>query len=358
MKTLVFLSLILVVTSFVSGSFGYGDLGDTLTINTYIGNITNLSEMQDVNIPAPTDNQLLQYDSGTSMWTASSVAGFTDTNASTACSGAEYLAGNGSCLEISVTGDDWNKTYADTLYYGIDNPSGFYNSTDFSIGDYYLGSNPSNYWNDTFATFNKTYADTLYADISVASDNESWNETYANTLYSNDTWVDTYFIRFTEIVSLVGNWTADKVNYYTSTTIDSLGNWSADKADYSTTTEAGNLYAPINYGDDWNETYADTLYQTTGSYLTAESDPYWTANQSSYSTKTVADGLYADIAVTTTTTLPAENITAGTFGTGNYVFDTNVTVEKLVFENDNNHKIEDNSTCIKIYGDTSILEIC
>ena len=67
MKTLVFLSLILVVTSFVSGSFGYGDLGDTLTINTYIGNITNLSEMQDVNIPAPTDNQLLQYDSGTSM---------------------------------------------------------------------------------------------------------------------------------------------------------------------------------------------------------------------------------------------------------------------------------------------------
>jgi len=36
--------------------------------------------------------------------------------------------------------------------------------------------------------------------------------------------------------------------------------WTSDKGDYSTTAEAGALYAPINYGDDWNKTYADTLY--------------------------------------------------------------------------------------------------
>jgi len=30
---------------------------------------------------------------------------------------------------------------------------------------YYLNTNPSNYWNDTFATFNKTYADALYYGI-------------------------------------------------------------------------------------------------------------------------------------------------------------------------------------------------
>lgn len=36
--------------------------------------------------------------------------------------------------------------------------------------------------------------------------------------------------------------------------------WTSDKSDYSTTTESNNLYAPINYGDDWNKTYADTLY--------------------------------------------------------------------------------------------------
>ena len=77
-----------------------------------------------------------------------------------------------------------------------------------------------------------------------------------------------------------------------------------------------------------------------------------------YSTTSQADALYADIGVTTTITLPAENITTGTFGTGDYVMDGNLTVEKLVFETEANHFIESNSTCVIIRGDTSILEIC
>jgi len=118
-------------------------------------------------------------------------------------------------------------------------------------------------------------------------------------------------------------------DYYTSSQIDGFNYYNSTDfsiTDYSTTTAANLLYAPINYGDDWNKTYAD--------------------------------GLYADIGVTTTTTLPAENITAGTFGTGNYIMDSNLTVQELVFENDDSHKIVDNSTCVKIYGDSSILEIC
>ncbi|GAF87365.1 unnamed protein product, partial [marine sediment metagenome] len=54
----------------------------------------------------------------------------------------------------------------------------------------------------------------------------------------------------------------------------------------------------------------------------------------------------------------ASQITAGTFGTGEYIFDSNVTVERILFETDSAHFIEDNSTCVKIFGDTSILEIC
>lgn len=38
----------------------------------------------------------------------------------------------------------------------------YYNSTDFDINDYYLNSNPFNFWNSTSNEFNKTYADTLY----------------------------------------------------------------------------------------------------------------------------------------------------------------------------------------------------
>ena len=46
----------------------------------------------------------------------------------------------------------------------------------------------------------------------------------------------------------------------------------------------------------------------------------------------------------------------------NVIGDVNITgnsiVEKLTFENDASHYMEDNSTCVKIYGSTSILEIC
>jgi len=87
--------------------------------------------------------------------------------------------------DISITGDNasWNQTFADTLYYDLGNSLGYYNSTDFVITDYYLNSNPANYWNDTFATFNKSYADTLYAAFGAG--NSSWNESYADTLYAN-----------------------------------------------------------------------------------------------------------------------------------------------------------------------------
>lgn len=58
-------------------------------------------------------------------------------------------------------------------------------------------------------------------------------------------------------------------------------------------------------------------------------------------------------------THPASQVTAGSFGTGDYVFDTNVTTEGIVFEKDTtNHKIYDNATCIIIEGDNSKLIIC
>ncbi|MBM3228558.1 hypothetical protein FJZ20_01580, partial [Candidatus Pacearchaeota archaeon] len=41
----------------------------------------------------------------------------------------------------------------------------YYNLTAFNISDYYLKTNPFGFWNDTYATFNKTYADTLYYGI-------------------------------------------------------------------------------------------------------------------------------------------------------------------------------------------------
>jgi CRISPR/Cas system CMR subunit Cmr4 (Cas7 group RAMP superfamily)/cytoskeletal protein CcmA (bactofilin family) len=70
-------------------------------------------------------------------------------------------------VRASVLGDNssWNESYADMLYYSINNPYGF--------------------WNDSYATFNETYADTLYANISLVGDNSSWNESYADGKYLN-----------------------------------------------------------------------------------------------------------------------------------------------------------------------------
>ena len=191
---------------------------------------------------------------------------------------------------IGAGNSSWNESYADTLYYDLGNSFGYYNSTDFSIDDYYLLDNPSGFWNDTYALFNKTYADTLYAGIGAG--NSSWNESYADTLYYD--------------ISTNPN------SYYNSTDFSI--------ADY---------YLLDNPSTFWNSTYA--LFN-----------------------KTYADTLYHGMSIS----LPAENITTGTFGTGNYVMDTNLTVEKIVLENNVAHYIEDNSTCILIHGSTSILEIC
>jgi len=57
-------------------------------------------------------------------------------------------------------------------------------------------------------------------------------------------------------------------------------------------------------------------------------------------------------------THPASEVTTGTFGTGNYVFDGLVQVQNVTFENDpTNHSIYDNSSTIIISGDTASLFI-
>jgi len=54
------------------------------------------------------------------------------------------------------------------------------------------------------------------------------------------------------------NWVVGQ-NYLTSFT-ETDPFWTANQSSYSTKLVADTLYAPINYGDNWNKTYADTLY--------------------------------------------------------------------------------------------------
>ena len=157
---------------------------------------------------------------------------------------------------------------------------GYYNASDFDIADY-----------STTAQ-----ADNLYAPVGYG---DEWNKTYADTLYTNETDTDTHNTT-AEIFNAVDNGTFyllsnpynfynasdfdindyilssvlldygyynssdfDIADYYTSAEILGFSYYNSSDfniGDYSTTLQANNLYAPIGYGDNWNKTYADTLY--------------------------------------------------------------------------------------------------
>jgi hypothetical protein len=103
--------------------------------------------------------------------------------------------------------------------------------------------------------------------------------------------------------------------------VTSIGNWSLDKASYAPNSQVVNK--TTNFVGDVTGTYDATV---------------------------VGDASHLH---------NAENISAGSFGTGNFVYDGVVQLENITFEKDStNHKIYDNTTCVVITGDTSTLTIC
>ena len=120
--------------------------------------------------------------------------------------------------------------------------------------------------------------DEVYNSTEIDNLNGTWED--LNTIY-NDDWINTttnisiidkIIIANTSMKdytdNLNGTWQDNSDNLTGSNVIEMVGNWSADKGDYSTTTEANLLYAPTGYGDEWNKTYADTLYLTSYENLT------------------------------------------------------------------------------------------
>ena len=75
--------------------------------------------------------------------------------------------------------------------------------------------------------FNQTTNDSITNSVTentnlINSNNQSVNNYILETNTTQSSWVDLFFVRFTEIVDEVGNWTLDKVNYYTSTEVDAI----------------------------------------------------------------------------------------------------------------------------------------
>ncbi len=312
--------------------------------------------------------------------------------------------------DISVTGDNssWNQSLGDSLYLA-------------QAEEANLNVNSSDFWDNLdeplaawISTFNATYdakvtdnsswnqglADTLYADISVTGDNSSWNQGAADGRYiaqaeeanlnvnSSDFWDNLGTINATQMensggtLNILVSWFTSRFNsLFSGKDTDDLTEGSSNKYDNTSwsQTKGDTLYADISViGDNssWNQVLADGRYADISIDGTVTSVAAGDGLDFSTITSTGSVTLGTPSTLTSSTTdavtatshthaitesgfaIAASQITAGTFGAGNYVITQNLTLEELVFENDVEHKINDNSTCVKIFGDTSILEVC
>ena len=121
----------------------------------------------------------------------------------------------------SSFGDYYNKTEVDSLINGIPTPdlTIFYNKTEVDnlLNDYYPLSNPYGYLNESYddswinnTFYNQTQVDNLINGIDLS-------------IYYTKTESDNTFVKLSNLVSLVGNWTLDKIGYYTKVEIDNKG---------------------------------------------------------------------------------------------------------------------------------------
>jgi hypothetical protein len=140
-RGIVFLILsLLIFIPFISGEqFGYDQEVVEVTTNpasvtVYSGiNITNLSQLADVSIPSPTDEQVLQFDSGSNAWVAKILSGITsllqrigteisptnvsNLNMTPGNVTGSFIFGDGSQL-TGISGDNvtWNENHGNSLY--------------------------------------------------------------------------------------------------------------------------------------------------------------------------------------------------------------------------------------------------
>lgn len=125
---------------------------------------------------------------------------------------------------------------------------GYYNSTDFSISDYATNVKVDSLGN--FSAWDKDYNDLINTPT-----------------FTNDTWVDTYFVRFTELVGQIGNWTLDKVDYYTSAEVDT----EITNANTSMKNYVDGKYVPYT-GSNQNIDLGDNNFSVNGSTLFVNSN--------------------------------------------------------------------------------------
>ena len=213
---------------------------DDLTVNTYTGTLTNLSEMEDTNIPAPSNNEVLSWSEATGMWIAKAVAGITD-----------YF------------------TQAEILGFG------YYNLTDFDIADYYTSSEV-----DDINTSMENYIGVVntsmknYVD-SIGTGDANWDAVFNATLLIVDTEINTSMKNYVDYVN--------STNFQTDT-----DTFVANYSTFLTHVSEGTIWTALSNG-----TMVLTSVLNNGTYSAVDTDtfvanyslvvPYTILNNGTYS---------------------------------------------------------------------------
>jgi len=275
---------------------------------------------------------------------------------------ADYFIGDGSQLTGIASATDTNC------------------SVDGSCSNIVYDSDTTNWDKDTSDDFSGSWNDltNMPSDFADGVDNDTdttytagSNLSLVGTEFSLDAtgvrnWLDNVYVQISNIVSLVGNWSADKDNYYTKSEIDSQGyitsesdplwtgnstlvvytsdttNWDKDTSDDLTSLTAGSNITISGTGNSRTiavdttslKTWLDTIYQAIGNYLTT-STSFGGDVSGTYDNLQVADDSHL---------LNCANITGATSDLCT-VTDTDTQlseaqVEGMIFDNDNTGNLD------------------
>jgi len=186
---------------------------------------------------------------------------------------SEYFLGSGEFLTDLPTGDNssWNETLADSLYTTLIEIFGFnyYNSTDFSISDYFTSTQILG-----FSYYNSS-------DFSISDYFTSAQILGFGYYNSTDFSIADYFTSAQILGFGYYNSTDfDIADYLTSASIFGFGYYNSTDfsiSDYFTSTQILGFNYWNSTHADFNKTYADTLYST-------KAEPLWSANYTAYNT--------------------------------------------------------------------------
>jgi len=295
-KTVIIPSLIIFVFSFSLISAGLGvnfGVEDSVSISTttYTGNLTNISEMNDVTITSPANGSALVWEESVGAWIDFVISGIVDTNAGTECADGEYLDGTGLCIDFNDTVNDLDDdttytagsnlslggtefsvdmdglvTFLDTLYTNIANyvagvhEDSVYLSLNDSTGSVrisfdedLLNATISDLDTNTDTNLDEDEVEALALDDDFLNDTIDARDTDTNTNAETECGDGTYYdgagicVNFNDTVS----------DLDTDTTYTAGSNLSLDGTEFSV--DMDNLVS-----------FLDTLYQAIGTYITQD----------------------------------------------------------------------------------------